>query len=417
MTTLPRTDTVHHITLPTSLRGDAVRRVFTSITRKGHSALFVGGCVRDSLLCRPIFDIDIATTATPQQTMQCLQDMRILAIPSGISHGTITARVDNTNFEITTLRQDTETFGRHARVTFTTDWREDAQRRDFTMNALYADQNGTVYDFFNGIDDAKRKRVRFIGEPQQRIQEDYLRILRFFRFLASHGSLPADKEALSACRQMAEHLIDISAERLWKEIALLLKTARPVPILALMARYRILENLPELSLRLQRVGFLCRLDRRYGGNRALRRFVTLLRPPVHADIVAEKWRFSGKQRKKLEVLSKATTLAKMPWREVVYRYGHSMLRDILLLSRPVGLSFLHGLRVGVILRRARSFKPCAFPLRGEDFVALGYVRGPSLGAALKRAERWWLDNDLAPNAEQCRAYIKDNMSAQKDTKP
>ncbi|MBC6444335.1 MAG: CCA tRNA nucleotidyltransferase [Alphaproteobacteria bacterium GM202ARS2] len=408
----------HRIVLPAYLRSPAVRRIFTCLARNGQQARFVGGCVRDSILHRPIYDIDIATTTTPKQTMQWLRDDRILTIPSGIRHGTVTALLSGITFEITTLREDIETFGRHARVTFTTDWHLDARRRDFTMNALYADQDGTVYDFFDGIRDARQRRVRFIGVPHERINEDYLRILRFFRFLASHGSLPADEEALAACRQLADQLAHVSAERLWKEIALLLKVANPTAILALMARCRVLAHLPELAVRVEPIRRLCRLDTDYGGNVALRRFTAMLKPETHADTVAERWRFSGKQKKKLHTLLAATTLAKKPWRTLVYRYGHSMLRDILLLSaRPYGfMRCLYALRIGNVLNHARRFKAPRFPIRGKDLVALGYPQDSKLGARLAQTEAWWLKKNLTPNKQQCLDYVANN-TPQKDTKP
>jgi poly(A) polymerase len=182
------------------LRGGSLPRLLDVLDRDGEEARVVGGAVRNELLGEPVGDVDVATTALPQEVMRRAEAAGFKPVPTGVEHGTVTVVVDGTPFEVTTLREDVETFGRHARVSFGRDWQHDAERRDFTMNALYAARDGTVYDHVGGLDDLKARRVRFIGDPHKRIAEDYLRILRFFRFHAAYGDGGhPDPAGLSAC--------------------------------------------------------------------------------------------------------------------------------------------------------------------------------------------------------------------------
>src|SRR5579872_7361897 len=183
---------------------------------------FVGGCVRDALLGRAVQDVDVATPLRPEATMALLQKAGIKAIPTGIDHGTATAVIHGKHFEITTLRKDVSTDGRHATVAYTDDWKEDAARRDFTINALYLSPDGELFDYFNGARDAKEGHVRFIGNAGERIREDYLRILRFFRFYAWYGKTEPDKEALTACTEAANNIGTLSGERVQQEMLKLL---------------------------------------------------------------------------------------------------------------------------------------------------------------------------------------------------
>ena len=213
-------------------------------------ARFVGGCVRDAILVRPITDIDVATTLPPDEVMARLAAAAVKCVPTGLAHGTVTAVAseDKRVVEITTLRRDVETYGRHAKVAFTDDWAEDAARRDFTINALSADRNGTVFDYYGGVEDLRAGRIRFVGAPAERIAEDYLRLLRFFRFFAAVGRPPADADALVACREAAAHIGGLSGERIAKELLALLGVDDPAPTLALMAGEGILAHIdPHLS--------------------------------------------------------------------------------------------------------------------------------------------------------------------------
>ena len=222
--------------------------VMDALERGGKSARFVGGCVRDALLGLNVKDVDIATPETPERVIELIEEADLRAIPTGIDHGTVTAICDGIPFEITTLRRDIETYGRRARVSFTEDWAEDAARRDLTLNALYCDRLGKVYDPIGGLEDLKAGRIRFVGDARARIEEDILRLLRFFRFFAFYGSAPADVEALNACRDMAPQLNQLSVERVWKELSRLLLAPDPTQAFSLMSSYGILAHiLPEAN--------------------------------------------------------------------------------------------------------------------------------------------------------------------------
>ncbi|MEE2997626.1 MAG: CCA tRNA nucleotidyltransferase, partial [Pseudomonadota bacterium] len=202
-------------------------RLFDALKRAGHTLRFVGGCVRDIIAERPVTDIDVATDARPEQVLEALAAAMIRTIPTGIEHGTVTAVPGIRPFEITTLRKDIETDGRRATVVFTDDWMEDASRRDFTFNALSADPDGKVYDYFGGIEDLRAGRVRFIGGASERVAEDYLRVMRFFRFQAYYGKMDPDPASLAACRDAATHVETLSGERIWNEMSRTLIAPEP----------------------------------------------------------------------------------------------------------------------------------------------------------------------------------------------
>ncbi|MHA1597391.1 MAG: CCA tRNA nucleotidyltransferase, partial [Alphaproteobacteria bacterium] len=208
--------------------------VMTALMADGHEARFVGGCVRDGVLKRPVNDIDIATPETPERVMELMEQAGIKAIPTGIDHGTITVVNPPLHFEVTTLRVDTQSHGRHATVDFTTDWLADARRRDFTINTLSCNIDGDIYDLLGGLDDLGNRWVRFVGVARERIEEDILRLLRYFRFYATFGNPPPDKAALAACRQLAPRLKELSAERVRDELLRILDAPHPADTIVLM---------------------------------------------------------------------------------------------------------------------------------------------------------------------------------------
>ncbi len=218
------------------MRAATTRRVVAALSAEGADVRFVGGCIRDSLMGRPVKDVDIATHLVPDEVMRLLKAAGIKAIPTGLAHGTITAVADGQPFEITTLREDVETFGRHARVAFTDDWTADAARRDFTFNALSCTPDRTLYDPFAGIADLRAGRVRFVGNARARIEEDYLRLLRLFRFQAHYGRERIDPSVLEVARELAP------AERVREELLKLLSAANPLPVVALMIEHKVLQE-------------------------------------------------------------------------------------------------------------------------------------------------------------------------------
>jgi poly(A) polymerase len=342
-------------------------------------ARFVGGSVRDALLGTPVSDIDLATPLAPQAVMARLADAGIRAVPTGIEHGTVTAVLESGPVEVTTLRRDVSTDGRRAIVAFTDDWREDAARRDFTMNALYADPaSGALFDYFNGLADLEARRVRFIGDPLQRIAEDHLRILRFFRFLARFGDAP-DPAALEACTARAKDLMALSRERIADELLKLLVARDAVGTVSLMIDRGILAPvMPEIESA-ERLGHLAKRETEAGvAPDPIRRLAALLpRNAELVDAVGARLKLSNAQRKRLIA---ATAEAEGDPHALAYRVGTEVALDRLLLSqRPVE-----------DVRAARDWTPPRLPIGGGALVARGLAKGPDVARALRQVEDQWI---------------------------
>ena len=342
------------------------------------NARFVGGAVRDTLLGCEVHDIDIATPLEPVEVIARLEAAGIRSVPTGLKHGTITAIRDGDNIEITTLRRDVATDGRHAEVAFSNDWREDAARRDFTINALYADPATLeVFDWFGGLDDLRDRRVRFIGDSRQRIREDHLRILRYFRFQARFGSQPADKEAESACAELAPMLMGLSRERIGWELQNLLALPDPAPTVARMAELGVLATiLPDAA-----ASGLARLidteQRESITADPIRRLASLLPPdPAIAERVAAKLRLSIAKKKRLMLAAEREGTQSDP-RTSAYCVGRETALDRLLLSGR-SIAPLHG------------WEPPVFPLKGGAIVARGVAAGPEVARILRAIEARWL---------------------------
>ena len=276
---------------------------------------FVGGCVRDGLLGRldPSGDLDLATPALPHEVAAFLRQAGIKVIPTGLQHGTVTAIANGQSFEITTLREDIACDGRHATVQFTDDFVADAARRDFTINAMSVDQNGKLYDYFDGRDDLKAGRLRFVGDAERRVREDYLRILRFFRFFAFFGKRPADTDALAACRNNADCLHDLSGERIRNEMLKLLRADDPIDALELMAETGVTNKILPASPKLDILGKLLALSKEANPILRLAALVRTLPEPIrNAAAIAERWRFSNAEALRLEKLAQSQSLILPP---------------------------------------------------------------------------------------------------------
>ncbi len=341
-------------------------------------ARYVGGAVRDTLLGIEVKDIDIATPLRPQDVMARLETAQIRCVPTGIDHGTVTAILAGGPVEITTLRRDVSTDGRRATVAFADDWQEDAARRDFTINALYADpETREISDFFGGLTDLADRRVRFIGDARQRIREDHLRILRYFRFQARFGSLPADKKAENACATLAGTLKGLSRERIAMELLNLLALADPAPAVLRMAELGVLAViLPEAAP--ASLSALIAEERRQGiGPDPLRRFAALLPadPPV-VDAVGARLRLSTAQRKRLACAAARTGPADDP-RIMAYRFGREEAIDRLLIA-------------GQSVTPLHNWEIPRLPLKGGDIVARGIGAGPEIARTLRALEERWI---------------------------
>lgn len=366
---------------------------------------FVGGAVRNALLGIAVADIDIAVPMPPEETVKRLEKAEIKFIPTGWEHGTVTAILGGRPFEVTSLRRDVETDGRHAIVAFTDDWEEDSARRDFTMNALYAAPDGEIFDYHGGVPDLIAGRVHFVGDPATRIREDYLRILRLFRFHAWYGKGEMDAEALRAAAAAKAGLGHLSGERIAKELLRLLECAGPVPALRMMAASGVLSELLPYALRLPRLEQLVVIEaENQFGPDALLRLAALL--PDEADTarkVAERLRLSNAERARLEALAVAGDkipphLSAAEVRRLLYRIGSARFRDLVLLSWAA--SSRRAIHWRMLLSIADGWERPRFPLTGHEAMAAGVAEGPEVGRLLNLVEAWWLEQDFAPDQAQ-----------------
>ena len=356
-------------------------------------ALFVGGCVRNGVLGEPVEDIDIATKHLPDAVMEILQNAGVKVIPTGIDHGTVTAVIEECHFEITTLRYDAETDGRHAKVGYTDSWIEDAKRRDFTMNTLLADIEGNVFDPLGcGVDDTKQKRVVFVGEPASRIAEDYLRILRLFRFHAFYGEGDVDRDALRACQEAADKIGTLSRERITQEFLKILSVDNPTDIINRMFEHGVLNELagknytPKIMLR------FCELQKQHDAVNVLARLFVL--SGCQPSTFEARLRLSHQQKNfiiKLLVASSACLFDdERALKKAIYHHGNDLMTQGYLLSVAMG-STSHDSQM---VEFAQNWKAPKCPVTGDSLITEGYVTGPDLGQELKRREAEWLDEVL-----------------------
>lgn len=394
------------------MRWPETAAVIAALQAGGGAVRFVGGCVRDALAERAVSDIDIATPDPPQRVVELLEAAGMKAVPTGLQHGTVTAVSYHRPYEITTLREDVATDGRHATVAFTQDWRADAARRDFTFNALSLTPEGVLHDFFGGAADLAAGRVRFVGDAAARIGEDYLRILRFFRFYAHYGRPPADEEALEACRDLAEGLERISAERIRTELLKLLCGARCLESLELMRGTGVLARILPEATRAGRLAALIALEER-GEIDGLRRLGALVETDRDSvSPLAARLRLSNAELRRLHAMA-APLPALEPGLDETAR-AQRLYRITPPVFDAVAVAAAEAVAAGTApetlsrwLAAARDWQPPVFPLDGQDAIALGVEPGPELGRLLAAAEDWWVEQGFAPDAAACRAKLQE----------
>jgi len=373
-----------------------VARLLALLNSDGEEARVVGGAVRDHLLNLPVREIDLATTALPQEVMRRVAADGGRAIPTGIEHGTVTAVIDHRSFEITTLRQDVEAFGRKARVAFGRDWRADAERRDFTMNALSVAADGTVYDYVGGAADIRARRVRFIGEPQRRIEEDYLRILRFFRFHAHFGLGGPDAVGLQACIRARAGLETLSRERVRAEMLKLIVAPRATPTLAVMAESGLLGMVIGGVAYLASFENLVKLEAAIGVEPdPIRRLGALgIWVAEDAERLTQRLRLSNAESGRLAALDNWWRVTLEPDGQaahaLLYRLGPLSFVDRVLLAWSRSLAGAVDTTWRELARLPQRWSVPAFPLKAADFTRRGLAAGPTLGAALRAAEAAWV---------------------------
>lgn len=389
----------------TWMHAEETRAVMAVLASAGGSARFVGGAVRNALLGRGVDDVDIATPLLPEEVARRFDAAHIQAVPTGLEHGTITAVMNGKAFEITTLRRDVATDGRHAVVAFSDSWAEDAARRDFTINALYASQDGEVFDFNGGLNDLEAGRVRFIGDPVIRIREDYLRIMRLFRFQAWYGSDKIDEDALRAATAERGGLKNLSGERVQKELLRLLEAEQPCPSLRAMAAADILSEIMPDGIGLDRFERLVAIDAAnfFVVDPVLRLAALLPAAPTVAAALAERLKFSNENRNRIIDLAGAQEqLAPfMPVRELrklLYQLGAHCVRDRILLRWSEDKKNSNAVAWRALLALADAWVRPRFPLTGRDVMAAGIRQGPLVGAVLSEVEKWWIANDFSDDA-------------------
>jgi poly(A) polymerase len=385
------------------------QRVLGAIEAAGFSARVVGGCVRNALMGLPVTDIDIATTALPVDVQKIAKAAGLASIPTGIEHGTITVVANHVPYEVTTLRRDVTTDGRRATVAFTDDWAEDAARRDFTMNALYCDARGTVHDPLGGYADVLARHVRFIGNAEERIAEDYLRILRFFRFHATYGRGELDSAGADACVGLRGGLAYLSGERVGAETLRLLVAERAVPVIEAMAGLGLLVPVLTVPPDLQRFARLVAIEDALSiaPEAALRLAALAVRDTDDVQRLTDRLRLSKDQQSVLRLaaqsggrLSSATNDREA--RVALYRLGAEDYRrrgclDLAWDDDPV----TDGNWRRLLSLPERAPVP-PFPLAGRDLLALGMAPGPAVGKLLAELEQHWIDSDFTADADELR---------------
>jgi poly(A) polymerase len=379
------------------LREAPLRDILAALDGDGEEARVVGGAVRNALLGEPHGDVDIATTAPPNEVVRRVEAAGFKAVPTGVEHGTVTVVAAGQPFEVTTLREDVETFGRHATVAFGRDWKRDAERRDFTMNALSLSRDGTVHDYVGGLGDIEARRVRFIGDAATRIAEDYLRILRFFRFHAAYGEGAPDAQELAACIEARGGLEQLSRERVRMELLKLLIGKHAVPTLALMTETGLLEQVLGGVPLLASYANMVKVEAAVGlSPDAVRRLGALgVSVLEDAERLRDRLRLTNAEHERLASMADgwwqiSSSRSEHEARVLLYRLGETRFTDRVLLAwtrAPQGAADQPWHRLATLPAR---WNPPVFPLKAADFIARGVPKGPRLGAALDAAEQAWI---------------------------
>ncbi|WP_428630876.1 CCA tRNA nucleotidyltransferase [Sphingopyxis sp.] len=384
-----------------------LRRIVAALSADGGAVKIVGGAVRDTLLGLPVTDIDLATPLLPQEVTRRLQAADVKVIPTGIAHGTVTAVASGDHHEITTLRHDVETDGRRATVAFADDWREDAARRDFTINALYADPDtGAVDDWFGGLDDLRAGRVRFIGDAATRIAEDHLRILRFYRFAARFGRGSLDPVSHAAVVTARQSLKSLSRERIADELTKILALPDPRAIVGQMAA----DGMFAVLLPEQDPDFAATLDRLLanevaaGANIAAHRRLAALLPaePTIAEQVASRLRLSTRQRKYLAAVAGHREDVARPIRQLAHAIGIDAARDVHLIAGDADA-----------VRDLTGWQVPMLPIKGGDIVARGIAVGPDVARILKDVEAAWVAENF-PDAARVAELVDQKIGRTSD---
>jgi len=394
------------------LKEGALPRLLAVLGGDGEEARVVGGAVRNALLGEPVAEHDVATTAVPDEVVRRVTAAGFKAVPTGIAHGTVTVVIAGEPFEVTTLRQDVETYGRHAKVAFGRDWEGDAHRRDFTINALSVTADGTVHDYTGGLADLAARRVRFIGDARTRIEEDYLRILRFFRFHAAYGHGDPDRAGLHACIEGRAGLDQLSRERVRMEMMKLLVATRATPTLVVMSEVgllmRVLGGVPYLAA----FEMMAKAERAAGlAPDAARRLGALgVAIPEDAERLWLRLRLTNAEHARLAAMGAewrglSPAHGEQAARGALYRLKPEHYVDCALLAWARSQASAHDEAWRGFVALPRRWTAPAFPLKAADFIARGVEKGPALGAAMRAAEAAWVEAGFPNDAEALKQIL------------
>ena len=397
------------------MTSSATRSVMAALSADGTVPRFVGGCVRDAIMGRVVKDIDIATPDRPETVIEKLTTAGLKSVPTGLQHGTVTAIAEGQGFEVTTLRRDIDTDGRHAIVAYTDNWTEDAARRDLTINAIYCDVNGQLFDPQNGQADIKAGRVRFVGNAADRIREDVLRILRFFRFYAWYGHGAMDAKGLAACQKYADNIPKLSAERVSSEMLRLLAAQDPTPTIRLMVLAHVLIQVLPGEVDLLCLQRLSEIELTAADPDPLRRLFALTQPDKDgARKLAKHFRLSNAQCQRLIAMAGISTdlrpsMSAQSLRRILYEAGSQAVIDRLFVNQALeaqpsdGWEKLHVLSI--------NWQPVVLPVQGQDVLDLGVTAGPGVGKLLRDLEQWWVIEDFQPDRQACLAELKKGIKS------
>lgn len=384
---------------------DHILRIFDIVRNHGGTVRFVGGAVRDVLSGKTGFDLDLSTDLSPDELAEACEDAGVRTVPIGLKYGTLGVLINDTLLEITSLRKDIKTDGRHAEVEFTDNWEEDAMRRDLTINAIYADERGNVFDYYNGIHDLEKGIVRFIGKPEQRIKEDYLRILRFFRFHSLFAKTPMDKKALKACIDNRDGLKNVSIERSRDEFIKILLTPNAADVIKVMLDNEILGNWLGKSEYTDNLDFLSKLEK--SSNilpNAMRRLFVLYFPNKNlAENIAMRLHLTKRQKEMLVAWSNnkigiENIVEPALRRKVIYAYGKEFCFDKLIIEAAKQM---------VVPEHLNDIKDMIFnetvpifPVSGRDVIKAGKSENSQIGVVLERLKQDWIDSDFSLSREE-----------------
>lgn len=394
------------------LQRPETQTVLAALAARNFTARAVGGAVRNTLLGLPVGDVDIATTARPDEVVAAAGAAGLKTVPTGIAHGTVTVISAGSAYEVTTLRKDVETHGRHATVAFTDDWTADARRRDFTLNALYCSAGGEVFDPLSGYADLMARRVRFIGDAGERIREDYLRILRFFRFTAAYGEGPPDRQGLDACVRERAGLAILSGERMREEMLRLLAAPRGAELIGVMLDFGLL---PQVLGVAPRPGLLARLARLQAAldlapDAVLRLAALAVEVPEDAEHLRTRFRLSNEEtarlvRASMRVPAIEPSAQESAAKAYLYAEGAAAFQERVLLAwtRSGEASANSAWRVRFAL--PERWQAPRFPIGGADVMVLGVPAGPRVGEVLRTLEAWWIAGDFTADEAALRAKL------------